>query len=221
MFIGNDLAAASKLIGTYINNKPPLAHRSGPSILLHASSNGGGNNAANLAMLLKDQGYAAPFDAVTMDCSPGKGELHSAARAVRLSIPNTLFLRPLGTALIYFLLTLYMTYTAISRTQDIISRLRTTLVDRAALGVNVPRLYLYSRADALVEAAHVHEHAVDAANKGCGGGEVVEEVFERAPHCALLNEDAGRYWAAVEKHARTANQSFAESHWGGLSAVGY
>lgn len=219
MFIGNNLDSACTIIRRYMDAKTPLAYRTTASIAFHASSNGGANNAVTLATLLKSQGYVAPFDTITLDCSPGKAEIHSAARAIRLSLPDILFLRTLSAGFIYFSLFMYMIYNTILQRTDKITQIRTTLNCPTLLGVNVPRLYLYSRADLLVEAGHVHEHAVEAARNGDEGG-VTEEVFERAPHCALLNEDAGRYWSAVERVVRTGSKPFVEQGWGGGSVVG-
>ena len=212
MFTPNPHTAATSIISTYIESKAPLAHRTVPSIILHASSNGGGNSAATLATELKWQGYAAPFDAVTLDCSPGKAEIQSSARAIRLSMPDVLFLREISSVLIYVCLFGYMLYCEGLGNQNKISWIRETLNDRAVLGVNVPRLYLSSKGDKLVEVAHIHDHAVEAASKGAGDV-VAEEVFERAPHCALLNEDAGRYWGAVEKIGRREVRRFEERRW--------
>ena len=205
----NSLHHATETITSHISTKRPLAYRATPSILLHASSNGGANTAATLATLLKAHGYAAPFDAITLDCSPGKADLHSATRAIRLSLPNTLFLRTWSIVLIYCALVLYMLLNLTLRRTDKITWIRETLNDRVVLGVNVRRLYLYSRADALVEAEHVREHAEAAEKKGCCG-RVVREEFARAPHCALVNEDRGRYWGAVERHVRAEREAFGE-----------
>lgn len=209
LFDGNTFSAATEIIRTHIETKLPLAHRSTPSILLHASSNGGANNTSTLASLLRRQGYAAPFDAITLDCSPGKAEFHSGARAIRLSLPNVLFFRTWSIVFIYLALILYRLVNFVLSRTDTITRIRHSLNDRALMGVNVPRLYLYSRADVVVEAGHVREHAEEARGKGCG--KVVEEVFESAPHCALVNEDRERYWAVVERHARAEKECHAES----------
>lgn len=182
-----------------------------PSILLHSCSNGGGITTSSLATKLKKLGYVAPFDTVTLDCSPGKGNFHATVRAIKFSLPPNPFFRGIGTLLVYLLMASYVAFITVSRRQDGISWIRETINDTTLLGVNVPRLYLYSRADLLVDVGDIHAHAEDASRKGCG--DVREVVFGRAPHCALINEDAGRYWDAVEKLARTESKPYAESGW--------
>jgi alpha-beta hydrolase superfamily lysophospholipase len=59
----------------------------------------------------------------------------------------------------------------------------------------VPRLYLYSKLDAVVAADDIAAHAERAAKLGF---EVRREVWEDAVHCSLPMVDAKRYWTAVE-----------------------
>lgn len=195
MFIGNDPTPASEVIASYL--KTDQSPR--PSIALHASSNGGANNAATLVTHLAEQGYPAPFTSVTMDCSPGKAEPHSAAAAMRLSMPKMLWGEAISTALIYMFVYMYKLYVESLGKQDRIAVIRDTLNDPVMMGKGIRRLYLYSKIDPLVDLEHVREHAEEARTK-CGAV-VEEEVFVKAPHCALVNEDAGRYWAAVEANA--------------------
>ncbi|KAM3422670.1 hypothetical protein BST61_g157 [Cercospora zeina] len=60
-----------------------------------------------------------------------------------------------------------------------------------------PRLYMYSRSDAVVSWEDVRDHAEEAREK-LGFENVREEIFESAPHVGLPREDFGRYWGVVE-----------------------
>ena len=207
MFVGNDLSPACSVIQSYLTGTSTVS----PVIALHASSNGGGNNAAMLATLLTAQGSPAPFSSTILDCTPGKPEYKSASRAIRLSIPQTFGLRKVSILFIYFFLFLYKIYCEGLGKQNRILWVRDTLNDEVAMGVGVRRLYVYSKADPLVEASHIHEHAEDMRKKATG--EVREEVFETAPHCALLNEDAERYWKAVEEHVMGLGEETRSTWW--------
>lgn len=69
-------------------------------------------------------------------------------------------------------------------------------VDGQLWDPSVPRLYLYSKGDEVVQWEAVRDHAADA--RKVGFNDVVEEVFETASHVSLPREDFDRYWGTVE-----------------------
>jgi hypothetical protein len=72
--------------------------------------------------------------------------------------------------------------------------LRRSLNDLALFDARTPRVYLFSKADAMVGAEEVEEHADQAAAMG---RHVVKVRFEKSPHAGHIREDDGKYWSAV------------------------
>lgn len=174
------------------DGRPDATASSG--VILHMSSNGGATNSALLAQNMQHAGLKLQFDAVIFDCSPGKIDLSSGTRAMTMQLPNKPLIRLIGSWLIYTCLVLYMTLSKIFRIPDGITRVRRNLSDPSLFAQESPRLYLYSKADSLINAGHVREHAEEAKALGYS---VREEVFEKALHCALVMEDSERYWNAI------------------------
>lgn len=84
------------------------------------------------------------------------------------------------------------------RRKSIVRRTYLGLNEPALLPSGVPRLYLYSKADKMVDWREVEEHARSA--EECGASGRTELVrFERSEHVSHVREDAVRYWDAVRK----------------------
>ncbi|PLN84284.1 hypothetical protein BDW42DRAFT_183640 [Aspergillus taichungensis] len=168
------------------------------SILLHIFSHGGSNTAVQLALSWQEEhNYPLPLGGVILDCSPGDTTFRRSYNAAVLSLPSetTPHVQSIGRAL------LYPTIATVTVLQHLhlmasVRDLRRQLNDPAVFGVGVPRLYLFSEADEMVGAHNVRSHAVNA--RRCGFA-VDEVVFRSAEHCALVLEDAGRYWGAVRQ----------------------
>ena len=77
-----------------------------------------------------------------------------------------------------------------------LTRSRKCLNDPEMFGVDVPRLYVYSKADELVPWRDVESHAEDAGRRGYG--EVKRVLFEDSAHCAHAMAHREEYWGAVE-----------------------
>lgn len=171
---------------------------SSSSILLHVFSHGGSNTAVQLALSWQEEhNYPLPLGGVILDCSPGDTTFRRSYNAAVLSLPSetTPPVQSIGRAL------LYPTIATVTVLQHLhlmasVRDLRRQLNDPAVFGAGVPRLYLFSEADEMVGAYNVRSHAVDA--RRCGFA-VDEVVFRSAEHCALVLEDAGRYWGAVRR----------------------
>lgn len=193
-FLGSDLTSACDAIESVIYDS--VSETKGP-IVLHAFSNGGATNAIRLATQLAQRHIRLPFDTLILDSCPGRVELISGTDALAHSLPNQAIIRDLGWYLVFVAFRLYALVFVVFQFENPGSRLRRLLNDPSLLG-STPRLYLYSKGDAIVDFHHIHEHAEEAR---CRGYAIVREVsFEKAPHCALLNEDSGRYWGAVSAH---------------------
>lgn len=192
MFFGSDLTGALNYLAQYAE-KTELTRR---PILLHMFSNGGARNACDLTSRLYELYGRNLVDVMVLDCCPGRGDLKGATNAMAYSLPKQPVVRFLGWYMLYATLCIYLVITIVFGFEDIIIRIRRILNDQKILAKGIPRLYLYSKADALVRSQDVHDHVEEALRAGYLG--VREEVFTVAPHCALLNEDASRYWDAVK-----------------------
>jgi hypothetical protein len=180
-----------------------LQSSSAPRVLLHVFSHGGCNTAIQLAQSLSDADAGLLFrDAlrlVVFDCCPGDTSFDKAFRAAAVSLPPALSTAPLpfralGTATVF---TLVATVTALQRVGLVasVSDMRRQLNDPTLFGPRARRLYLFSRADSMVDPANVRSHAQLAREEvGCEVGLV---AFREAAHCALLTEDEPKYWRAI------------------------
>ncbi|KAK8001698.1 hypothetical protein PG991_013920 [Apiospora marii] len=177
----------------------------GPNdILLHIFSHGGCNRALQLAWSMGATSSSSPklllrdhLRLVVFDCCPGDASFVKAYNAALVSLPETRFLdvRSLGAPLVYGAVAAMQGLQAAGLVRSV-RELRRELNDPGAFGTRTRRLYLYSRADAMVAAEDVLAHAREAGRElGCRVGAV---GFEEAAHCALVREDEGRYWGAIE-----------------------
>ena len=85
------------------------------------------------------------------------------------------------------------------RKPGLIDVLRETLLREKILpwfGKTTPRLYVYSKKDALIPEEDVKSHAESARKAGF---EVREELYEDSPHVAHARTDPVRYWGAIKK----------------------
>lgn len=194
-----DISPAYEIVHSFVENSVSESSTDDKnSMILHALSNGGANNAVWLATDFLEKHGHLPFDKTILDCCPGRAEISAISRGITLSLPNQYVIRTIGSYMIYFTTAWFMFTIRVLHIEDTISRIRRSLNDPELLARSTPRLYLYSKADTMVRFEDVHGHSEDARQAGY---EVVrEEVFEQAPHCALLNEGGKRYWDSVTTH---------------------
>ena len=199
MFLGCDLDPAFEVIQSYIQDSQADSKKDVKRlIVLHAFSNGGASNAIWLAKQLLQTHDELPFDSLILDSCPGRAKLASGTRAVTLSLPNQYLVRVVGWYVVCAALFTYMLVFNALSIEDDITRLRRSLNDAKLFSQKLPKPYIHSKADLMVDSRHVHEHAEEARQRGYAT--VREELFESAPHCALLNEDSERYWTNVKAH---------------------
>ncbi|KYG45664.1 hypothetical protein M433DRAFT_66812 [Acidomyces richmondensis BFW] len=183
MFCGFDLTTARDMILDVACNKID-----GESIILHAFSNGGATTSIRLCEgLIEKLPGRKFFDKVILDCCPGTTDLKSATRAIAFSLPTYPLARNAAAWIIWLALISYMIVRGVMRIENGIDKLRCQLNEAAIFPLNVPRIYISSRADRLVEWRHVHSHTENARQRGYHN--VKELQFEHAPHCAFLQED--------------------------------
>jgi hypothetical protein len=166
-------------------------------VLLHLFSNGGSSMAAQLLASTLPSALRDRLGLVVFDCCPGDASFAKAYGAALLSLPPSLSppLRWLGTA------TTYCCVSAIQILQDArlmssVRELRAELNNPALLGKDARRLYLFSAGDAMVSVDDVVSH-VREAQSNFGGDKIGAMLFRTASHCALIVEDADRYWTAI------------------------
>jgi pimeloyl-ACP methyl ester carboxylesterase len=196
----NRLQPAVDVIKSFTPATGPI----GP-LTLHCFSNGGGIIATHLALHLKDhRGNRKLFDRIIFECLPSRANVSQGVSAISYSLPKQFLIRFIGRLLFRIWFWAGLQWCWISGKEDILTKERRRLNaissddrDGKLWNPTTPRLYLYSRADALVDAKDVHDHAEDA--RRVGFTEVKEEVFETAPHCNLPSEDHARYWRIVEE----------------------
>ena len=167
-------------------------------ILLHAFSNGGAQTATQLAIFLqgKNNDQRGPFDAVILDSCPGSRDPAEAARAITIGLPKTYFIQFIATSCMHIWAILYFSTLDILGIEDAISSTRRRLNDPALFRTSAPRLYLHSRSDQIVGTTAVQEHTRESRLRGYLA--VFEVLFETGGHCALILENAQRYWNAVQ-----------------------
>ncbi|KAK7966249.1 DNA repair protein rhp57 [Apiospora aurea] len=171
-------------------------------ILLHIFSHGGCNCALQLAWSMgsspSSQLFCDNLRLVVFDCCPGGASFGKAYNAAIVSLPQTtrfLGVRSLGAPLVYAAVAAVHGLQSAGLMRSV-RELRRELNDPVAFRARAGRLHLYSRADEMVAAEDVLAHAREAeAGLGCAVGTV---GFEEAAHCALVREDAQRYWGAVK-----------------------
>ncbi|KAI6371648.1 hypothetical protein MCOR25_003929 [Pyricularia grisea] len=166
-------------------------------VLLHFFSNGGGNMATQLLKSTVPSALRDRLGLVVLDCCPGDASFGKTYGAALLSLPPSLSppLRWVGTAMTYCLVS------AVQALQDAglmssVRELRAELNSASLLGDDVRRLYLFSAGDGMVGVDDVVSHARQASGR-IGAHKVGAVLFRTAPHCALVLEDADRYWGAV------------------------
>jgi hypothetical protein len=178
-------------------------HASDSSILLHMFSHGGCNTAIQLAISMGEDGLDLPLSRIIFDCCPGDATFRNAYNAAALSLPTSQPARSIGK------LALYPSIAAITGLQDLgvmssVRELRAQLNDVAVFGSHARRLYLYSTADQMVNFQDVELHLKAARSRGYRADGV---MFQRSSHCALILEDAARYWTAIENFWKDGDSS--------------
>lgn len=180
---------------TYINPTEENS-TSGKDILLHVFSHGGCNTALQLmAAMPPDEraSFHARLRLLVFDCCPGDTSFQRAYEAALLSLPPQMPLRGLGAAGAYGAVFVVHTLQA-SGLMHSVRDLRRELNEPGFAGRGARRLYLFSDADRAVAPGDVVSHARDAEQAGYP---TEKARFSKGAHCALIVEDASRYWDII------------------------
>lgn len=165
-------------------------------ILLHSFSNGGISNTALTTLEYnRRSGDPLPIQAHIFDSGPGYPRFWADIRAIRAGLPKNFFIRTFATAMLVVAYTIYKAiWWAKGLDNPIIMYAK--LMNRPDLfPKNVPRAYIYSREDDMVQWKEVENHAAKAKELGY---EVRAELFEGTQHVSHMPKDSKRYWGIVE-----------------------
>lgn len=163
--------------------------------VLHIFSNGGSQCAIQLATSLPEDVRRQAFSAVVFDSCPGTATYCRTVQALTLAMPESPLTKYLGTPILRIVVFLLYLVLFLTRAEDAISKIRKQLNDHKLFSPDVPRLYIYSKADQLVPHQDVKSHADDAKIKGYRA--ISEVLFEASAHCAHAMVHKEQYWEAV------------------------
>jgi hypothetical protein len=170
-------------------------------ILLHIFSHGGCNTALQLAISMSktdpsENLLQTHLHQIIFDCCPGDASFQKAYNAAMLSVPHNIssLVRAIST------IAVYSSVAMITGLQNLglmssVREMRLQLNDPAIFGLRGKILYLFSLADRMVSDTDVKSHAELAREKGY---RVEMGGFSEAAHCALVMEDADKYWGCIQ-----------------------
>jgi len=173
----------------------------GVPLLVHTFSNGGCLSLISLSrrILLSrpspSSAPAVPAKALIFDSCPAPITTHNGAYAFSMVFRSP-WLRWCSWYVIYAALGLMRGVNAALGYPDSAGRMREDLLDPALLPSQVPRAYIYSKADKIVPYQYVEEMIALEKKEG---RQVDTERYEDTPHVAHARGDEKRYWAAVTR----------------------
>lgn len=170
-----------------------------PRVLAQTFSNGGAFAILNFARFYHAlTGQPPPISALILDSGPAIGNINRSVSAIMAPIPRTPILwYPALISLNVFLRALLYKDRLMKR-KSIVRRTYIGFNEKGLLPDGVPRLYIYSLADKMVDWREVEAHARLAEKNGVvAPGKVELCRFEGSEHVAHIREDAGKYWRAV------------------------
>jgi hypothetical protein len=153
--------------------------------VLHIFSNGGSQCAIQLVNSLPENVRRQAFSAIIFDSCPGTATYQRTVQALTPSMSKSLHIVVFLLYLVFF----------VTRAENAITKIRKQLNDHKLFSPDVPRLYIYSKADQLVPYQDVKSHIDDANVKGYGA--TSEVLFEASAHCAHAMVHKEQYWEAV------------------------
>ena len=174
-----------------------IINRSTSPIFFHVFSNGGTVAVSQILQSLTSDRRAA-IQAFVFDSCPGRATYHRIVQAVITSAPKQL--RLVLPSVVYPAL-LPQALLGKVGVENVISKGRMRLNDKAIAYPGIPRLYLYSKADKMIWWEDARDHAAEA--RDAGYQDVRELVFTSSQHCAHIQENPDKYWKAVKDIAES------------------
>ncbi|KFY85275.1 hypothetical protein V500_08559 [Pseudogymnoascus sp. VKM F-4518 (FW-2643)] len=168
----------------------------GTRILLHSFSNGGlSNTALTTKEYNRRTGAPLPIQAQIFDSGPGYPRFWADIRAIRAGLPKNFLIRTFATAALAVAYALYKAIWWVKGIENPITTYCKIMNRHELFPKKVPRAYIYSREDTMVQWRDVEDHAAKA--KGLGY-EVRAELFEGSQHVSHMPKDSKRYWGIVQ-----------------------
>ena len=170
-------------------------------IFLHLFSNAGAQSASTLLQSqqlspAKLQPSSMPIRGLLLDSAPSNGTYSSFYQALSFQIEQVpLWIQPFTIALAHGLVACLLLLSLVTGRPHALKKSYQDLNDPQLISRNVPRAYLFSRADRLVRSTDVQNHAAEAVRLGY---KVKTERFEGTAHCRHARGDGeARYWDVV------------------------
>ncbi|OHF02474.1 hypothetical protein CORC01_02169 [Colletotrichum orchidophilum] len=185
---------AVPVIRTLADSTPPFSSETGraPQLLFHVFSNGGATNLAKFLELYADADRAGrlelPSYVTIYDSCPGGFHWMRSYRALSASMPR--ILAPLAHVFIGWF---WLFHVPLGRV-GFFGKMWAALRQKALLGSERRRAYLYSKEDEMIYWADVERHADESAEVGF---KVRKERFDGSQHVAHAKLDSSRYWGLV------------------------
>ncbi|CCF40307.1 hypothetical protein CH063_02320 [Colletotrichum higginsianum] len=165
-----------------------------PQLLLHVFSNGGATNYAKFLELYADADRAGrlalPPHVTLYDSCPGGFHWMRSYRALSASMPRVL--APLAHVFIGWF---WLFHVPLGRI-GFFGKMWAALRQKALLGSEKRRAYLYSKEDEMIHWADVERHAEEAKENGFN---VRKERFDGSQHVAHAKLNPSRYWGLVKE----------------------
>ncbi|KFY07838.1 hypothetical protein V492_06780 [Pseudogymnoascus sp. VKM F-4246] len=165
-------------------------------ILLHSFSNGGLSNTALTTKEYNRRTNAPlPIQAQIFDSGPGYPHFWADIRALRAGLPKNFIIRNLATAMLTVAYALYTSIWWLRGVENPIITYGKMMNLPELFSPKVPRAYIYSREDDMVQYGDVEDHMAKAKALGY---EARAEMFEGSGHVSHMPNDSKRYWDIVQ-----------------------
>ncbi|KAJ0165385.1 Transmembrane protein 53 [Colletotrichum tanaceti] len=165
-----------------------------PQLLFHVFSNGGATNYAKFLELYSEADRAGrlalPPHVTLYDSCPGGFHWMRSYRALSASMPRVL--SPLAHVFIGWF---WLFHVPLGRV-GFFGKMWAALRQKALLGSEKRRAYLYSKEDEMIHWADVERHADEAKENGF---DVRKERFDGSQHVAHAKLNPSRYWGVVRE----------------------
>ncbi|GAW22030.1 hypothetical protein ANO14919_115650 [Xylariales sp. No.14919] len=174
---------------------PNPAH---PEILAHVFSNGGATSMQNIYISYNRLfGQPFPSHCAVFDSCPGLHALSTSYNALIAGFPRGLLRFIVAPFIVLMILATWIWHNPFSflAGEDFLTKNARVLND-PKLVKQSNRVYIYGKADTMVDWLHIEKHARQAASKGF---DVRKEIFENSPHVAHMRTDSRRYWLIIKE----------------------
>ncbi|KZL75645.1 indole-diterpene biosynthesis protein [Colletotrichum incanum] len=183
---------AIPIIRTLADSTPASETR--PQLLLHVFSNGGATNFAKFLEMYADADradrLALPPHVTLYDSCPGGFHWMRSYRAISASMPR--ILAPLAHVFLGWFWLLHVPFGRVG----FFGKMWAALRQKALLGSERRRAYMYSKEDEMIHWADVERHAEESKEVGF---KVRAERFDGSQHVAHAKLDPSRYWGLIKE----------------------